>query len=759
MTVRSNESGQPLEDKKLDTIIEERQEPKGSISSYLAHSCSLSGKIKKVCLIGSGVMGSRIAALIANASIEVILLDVLSTDPKNPNAIPIKAIESLLAQNPSGFTSVGRQGFIKIGNLEQDLQLISQCDLIIEAIIEKIEIKIDLYTKIAPYLKVGAILASNTSTIPLKQLRQHLPTNIKSKFMITHFFNPPRFIELVELIIDKETSSEDAEAISNFIANDLGKTIVRCNDTPGFIANRIGCFLLELVTRKAINEGLSPTIIDNIFIKLFKLPKTGIFGLYDLIGHDVLKLISASLIKSLASRDMYNDIYLPTLLMDNMLKAGIIGRKSGAGFYQYISGSKIREVIEFTAFQGNWQPIYYQEARSSSLEPENRAEFDNIAELLRGNSQYSVFFREVITKFYAYIATLIPSVASSTTDIDLVMRLGYSWKYGPFELLNIIPEAAELIASDTRVMQKMFNSSQDTEELPPFMRESEAIIHNSSCRLCNKEGYLVFSINSKMNCLNSEIFDLLLESVDYAERINKDIYIYSPLSPNFSAGADLNLFYDLIMAKEFSKIDDFLKLGQKTMMRLKYSRVNIISCARGVALGGGCELLLHSDWILAHSELKAGLVEVGVGLIAGWGGIKEIFLRSEGRADILIKSISKIISFSKSSSADDFAGGYAMPNFKIVMNKAQLLKKAFELKIPTKIINPINKVRLPNIELTDYFDIRLLTKLQIDIIVLFQKLINLKVVNEQRLLDFERETFINLCSRPEIIAKLKTIIT
>ncbi|RYE05874.1 MAG: 3-hydroxyacyl-CoA dehydrogenase/enoyl-CoA hydratase family protein [Rickettsiaceae bacterium] len=732
-----------------------------SIDFYSSHTCSSSSQIKKVCVIGSGVMGSKIAALVANASIEVVLLDVLSSDDEHPNKIAVDAVRGLLTQNPSGFTDNGRKSFITVGNLIHDLHLISECDLIIEAIIETLEIKGNLYSKITPYLKDEAIIASNTSTIPLRQLKQYFPKNKSSNFLITHFFNPPRFAELVELVIDEEVSRENIQIISKFITDDLGKTIVQCNDTPGFIANRIGCFLLELVVRRAISENLNPIIIDNIFNQLFGLPKTGIFGLYDLIGHDVLKLISVSLIKNLPSVDMYNDIYLSIPLIDHMLEAGLIGRKSESGFYRYKKSDKTIEVIDFAVSTSSnvWQPNYCrQDNKSASQQLVDKIEFNSIEELLTGDGKYSVFFREVLVKFYTYISTLIPSVASRIEDINLVMKLGYNWKRGPFEILYSSPEIARLVITKQPAIIAESVSHINTKSIQISNGLAKTILSNASCCLRNEEGNLVFAINTKMNCLNQEIFDLLLQSVDYAESINQNLYIYSHFSPNFSAGADLKVLYDLITAGAITEIDKFLQLGQKVMMKLKYSTINIISCAKGFALGGGCELLLHSDWVIAHSELKAGLVEVGVGLIASWGGVKEIFLRSQGQIDLLVNNIRQIINYNKSSSADNFAGNFALTNYKIVMNKDQLLSKAFTLEIPVKNIIPRSDIILPDIELINYFELEQLTKLQQEIISYFQQLIKLKNINEQQLLDFERKIFIALCAKPDMITKIDKII-
>ncbi|KAJ6644965.1 putative fatty acid oxidation complex trifunctional enzyme [Pseudolycoriella hygida] len=584
--------------------------------------------IDKVCVIGSGVMGSAIAALIANSSCQVVLLDIVSNDPGGRNAILKKAMENLKHQRPDPLSHFSKLDFIKIGNLEDDLQLISECDIIIEAVVEKIEVKHQLYNKIIPYLKDNAILASNTSTIPLKKLKAGMADSIKSRFIITHFFNPPRYMELLELVLDSEVNSAIIDKIAKFLTINLGKTIIKSNDTPGFIANRIGCYLLELVVRKAIKDDLNPVIIDKIFTNLFKLPNTGIFGLYDLIGHDVMKLISSSLVKSLPTHDNYQEIYLPTLLLDKMLEKNLIGRKGDGGFYRIsvVGGVKTKEVIDFSDF--TYKPL-----------KDYDMEYNSINELLESSSIYGQFFQDILVKFYLYLIGLIPTVTDNIYDINKAMKLGYSWKIGPVELLYQLKEGFEWIKNQALLKNLplppyITNNSYKLIEASKFqfnrinLEESRILLKNNSAELYLYQNRLVVSITTKMNCLNEEVFDLIIQVVELAEERGQDLYII-PLTDYFSAGADLKLIARHIKNNDFVKLEEFLALGQRTMTRLKYSNVNIISCAVGFALGGGCEILLHSDFIVANQELSTGLVEVSIGLAPGFGGIKEMFYRAD----------------------------------------------------------------------------------------------------------------------------------
>lgn len=745
------------------------------VENKIVPASSLKSSIKKVCVIGAGVMGSGIAAIIANSSIEVVLLDIPSVGSENKNEITRKAIEKTLNQPPPAFTHPNKAQYITIGNLEDDLTLITQCDLIIEVIIEKVEIKHELYQKILPFLKESAILASNTSTLRLKQLKENLPSKLKSRFLITHFFNPPRYMELLELVSDYETDQHVIEIVSEFIHKNLGKTIVKCNDTPGFIANRIGCFLLELVVRRGLELDINPHIIDQIFIKFLNLPSTGIFGLYDLIGHDVMKLISSSLIKNLPNNDLYHNIYKNSPLLDKMIEEGYIGRKGKGGFYRIsqINGKKIKEVLSISSSISSFAKSSISNDDSFSYIPIEKNEevleaYPSLAAILSSDTIYGSFLNEVLGIFYIYLFYLIPTVSENITDIDVAMKLGYSWKYGPFELFQkFLPNSYDWLINQSQnrklLLPTYFNKNfieninkSDLNYKRYNLAEANVLLSNKGAILYNYNNSLVFSISTKLNCLNSDIFNLMLQAIDFAEENNKNLYIYSP-SQHFCAGADLKHIVSLIENQDFKAIEDFIKLGQKVMTRMKYSNANIISCAQGVALGGGCEILLHSSYIIAHSELKAGLVEVGVGLIPGWGGMKEMFMRSAGDKVILIKNLSNILNSNKTTSVDYFALDYNLKNINIVMNKEYLFEEALNLNFK-KDINPYNKtLSLPQLNLSEEFNVDSFNQFQFEILSLFQEIINLKKVTEQELLDFERENFLKFCKNPDTLLKLKNV--
>jgi 3-hydroxyacyl-CoA dehydrogenase/enoyl-CoA hydratase/3-hydroxybutyryl-CoA epimerase len=716
----------------------------------------MENKIQKICIIGAGIMGANIAALIANASYEVILLDIVANETNDRNIIVQKAMQKLLVQKPYGLSHPNRANFIKLGNIEDDLHLISECDLIIEVIIEKIAIKHDLYKKLLQYLKPNCIIASNTSTLPLKQLKLGLPDDVQSRFLITHFFNPPRYMELVELVVDSTISKNTVNNISVFLTSILGKTIVECNDTPGFIANRIGCFLLELVVSKAIKENLDPVIIDYIFSKYFYFPSTSIFGLYDLIGHDVMKLISSSLVLNLPNNDYYKKIYdNKSPLLNSMIEKNLIGRKGDGGFYriQIINGKKIKQVINFSDESYN---------NLSNVEDN----FISLNDIIYGDGIYQKFFKEIICEYYLYVTSLIPNVTNNIYDIDKAMKLGYSLNVGPFELLSFhIKDGFELIKkyavsqnleiSNYLIQNAYMNIVKDNfHPNDNIFENSKILLKNESASFLHFHGKLIFTIHTKMNILNEEIFKLLLESIIFAETHDKNLYIYS--ETNFSAGLDLKFLAYLIENKEFQKLDDFLKLGQQTMMRMKYSTINIISCVSGIALGGGCELLLHSSYIVATQDLNAGLVEMNLGLIPAFGGIKEMFIRSQNNEDMLLKNLQNILYKNQTNSADYFVVDYNISNIEIIMNRHELLSHAFKIDVCS--INKTKKIEnfdLPSLNLQEKIQLDKNDKFSQRILIELQKIIDLGNVTEEQILDYERKIFIDLAKDPNILLKIK----
>jgi len=688
--------------------------------------------IKKVCVIGSGVMGSGIAAEIANSRTEVILLDIASPYPDHPNSIVDSAFGKIInpdlnpAASPLIHDSFAK--YIKVGNLRDDLALIKDCDLVIEVIVEKLEVKHQLYQQLLPFLKDDAMLASNTSTLPLARLKEKLPKEFARRFIITHFFNPPRFMELLELVSDSDTDHKLLRNISDFITHSLGKTIVNCHDTPGFIANRVGCFLLEMTVRKTLETKLDIAIIDQIFSKLLGFPSTGIFGLYDLIGHDVMELISKSLSSALDKNDEYHGIYKNSEFLLKLKEQGAIGRKAGKGFYRMNieGGIKVKEVLG--------ADLTYKKLDANLTIPKD------IEELTA--SSYGPFFAKLLGDFFAYNIKLVGKAADRPEDIDTAMKLGYNLKFGPFELLEKFAKYKDFLRLDIPKSTR------------PMIPANPEIMANDSAKLVKYKDEYVFVLQSKMNILNHDIFNLMIDSIKKCEDDGKDLYI-SHMGPNFSSGADLKFFKTNIESKNFKAIDDFLNLGQKAMLTLKHSPIFVTSCASGFALGGGCEILLHSNLVIAHKNLVSGLVELGVGLIPSFGGTKEMFLRSHD-ADILVRNLGNILFQNKSGSGEYFGIDYGI-NHQICANKNLILDFGIDYAQKNKQ-HAHSAITLPLISLHEKFDENNLDDLQKEVLKFFQEVANQRNLSEQDLLDLEREEFLKLAKNPSTIVKLSRFV-
>jgi 3-hydroxyacyl-CoA dehydrogenase/enoyl-CoA hydratase/3-hydroxybutyryl-CoA epimerase len=675
--------------------------------------------MKKICVIGSGVMGAGIAAQIANSEHNVLLLDVVNSTLNNRNELAFCAKQNLLKRKPLPISHPKKMDYIEVGNIEDDLYKITECDWVIEVIVEKIEVKRDLYTKILPYLQENAILSSNTSTIPLKELKKTLPKNVQGRFFITHFFNPPRYMRLLELVTDSSNNSGSVEIITKFISKDLGKTVIKCNDTPGFIANRIGCFLLEHALRCAKEFKIDVEVIDFIFNKYLFMPRTGIFGLMDLIGLDLMPLITKSMMDLLPETDRLHHIYYEIPELTTLIKQGYSGKKGKGGFF------KDKEVLDLVTFE-------YR-----SLKPISEMKYKNIKEIMIEDSDLGRCIIKILDEFTSYVKNLIPSVSDNIYDIDRAIQLGYNWKYGPFEMI------ARLLGDDAT---SEIDMSKFAAPINAISKKKDIFIiqSNDSVNLLKVEDIFCLEFKTKMGVLDQNIFNMILDAVPLAEEEKVPILIYND-EQNFSAGANLKLFAEYIQGEKFDEMEAFLELGQKAMMRMKYAKVPIISCLKGFALGGGCELMLHSSGVVAHLDSSCGLVELSVGLIPGWGGLKEMIIRGCDFDSLILSS--------KTSSADYLSTSYKIRDMKINMNYELLFEQA--KKFAMIMMND----KKPYIEHKEYtipaaiFD----KYAEMDLSEHVQKIIKMMKLEftfpmtEEHLLKTERKIFITLAKDPQTL--------
>ncbi len=606
--------------------------------------------IKKVAVLGSGVMGSGIAAHIATSGTPVVLLDIVPAGAENRNMLTEGAVKKQLDNKPSGFAHPKVAKNITCGNLEDNLDLLADCDWIIEAVLERLDVKQGVYRKVDSVRKPGSVVSSNTSTIPLKSLTDGFPDAFKQSFMITHFFNPPRFMRLLEVLGSEHTSKEAMGAVEQFADVKLGKTIVHCKDTAGFIANRIGVYWMMLGLLDAIRLGISPQQADAVMGKPAGMPSTGIFGLFDLIGIDLMPLIAKEMLHSLPENDPFRALYNEPELVKKMIADGYTGRKGKGGFYRMNKQGekKIKEVIDLKT--GEYSPVA-KKVELASVE----AAKAGLGALVTHPDIGGQYAASVLLGTLHYAASLIPEISDDIAAVDNAMKLGYSWKYGPFEMIDkigidnfvkalkaqgrtippILASGKKLYSDDSGQRSAVSLSGDYKAIIPPagslmlgdLKLGKKPVIKNASASLWDMgDGIACLELTSKMNSVDPDILALIEQTVGLVKKDFRGLVIGND-ADNFSVGANLGFMLMAANIAAWKQIEDVIKAGQHAMMALKYSPFPVVSSLAGMALGGGCEIVLHSNAVQAHVESYPGLVEVGVGLIPAWGGCKEMLLR------------------------------------------------------------------------------------------------------------------------------------
>lgn len=614
--------------------------------------------IEKVGVIGAGLMGSGIAAQVANAGVPVVLLDIVPDGAEDKSVLAKSAIEKMKKADPAPFMSRKAPKLITPGNMEEDLDKLKECDWIVEVVLEDLDIKHKTYKTIAPHLKKGAIVSSNTSTIPLDMLVEPMDAEFKKNFVITHFFNPPRYMRLMELVTGDKTDKKAIETIREFCDVKLGKGVVQCHDTPGFIANRLGVFWLTAALNTALEQKTPIEVADAVMSKPLGIPKTGVFGLLDLIGIDLMPHLSKSLLSTLPKDDEYRKIFEDHPFIHEMIKEGYTGRKGKGGFYRLNPDAKDKEKqalqLDVKRFGERYEKAQKPKLASVSAGKEG------IRAVMEADDEGGRYARKVLIATLAYAAFKVPEIADTVADVDEAMRLGYNWKKGPFEMMDDIGPAwlAEQLKAEGKdvpeLLQKVgdqtFYKVEDgklfyfgTDSKYHEVKRPDGVLLLSDIKLNSKplvktgsasvwdigDGVLCVEFTGKMNALDEQVFEAYHKAIamigdgsgDY-----KAMVIYNEGS-HFSAGANLGLAIFAMNIALWPQIESLVLGGQKVYQALKYAPFPVVSAPSGMALGGGCEILLHSDHVQAHAETYTGLVEVGVGLIPGWGGCKEMLLR------------------------------------------------------------------------------------------------------------------------------------
>ena len=576
-------------------------------------------KFKKVVVIGSGTMGSGIAAQLCNANIPVTLLD-LTTE------ISEKARERIQKSRPPLLIDKSKINNINVGNINDNFNLVNEADWIVEAVFERIDMKHQIYEKIFKERKAGSIVSSNTSSIPISILSEKLSTEDKKDFCITHFFNPVRYMDLLEIVKSENNDLTKINFLKKFCEEDLGKGSIVCNDTPGFLGNRIGVYAMQVAMTEAFRMKLSIEEADAIFGRPMGIPKTGVFGLYDLIGIDLMADVLKSFIKELSKEDEFQEVAKEIPLVKKLIETGYTGRKGKGGFYRMnkVENKKILEAI-------NLETGEYSPTKKINIK------FDKpgLQSLINRKDKYGEYAWSVISKIIKYASSLVPGITNEFNDIDEAMRLGFNWNKGPFEMLEEIGVnnffdkienykgnkfLEDLAVTKNEKFHGVRQKYTDIETLGKVKKTATSIDGNSSAKIYRFKDYNIVEFTTKANALDYNSMDALKKATD------KPLIIINE-SMQFSAGVNLSYTMEFAEKGDFKSIEKFVRYFQETCKNLKYSDHPVVSAPSGLTLGGGFEVLVHSNFVASHTNIVIGLVETMVGLIPAGGGCKEMLAR------------------------------------------------------------------------------------------------------------------------------------
>ena len=644
--------------------------------------------IKKVVIIGSGTMGSGIAAQLCNANVPVTLLD-LKTE------ISSAAKERIHKSRPPLLIDKKQIENIKVGNINDNFDVVKDADWIVEAVVERIDIKHNIYEKIFKNRKPGAIVSSNTSSIPIKVLSEKLSKIEKKDFCITHFFNPVRYMGLLEIVKNENNDLNKINSLKKFCEVELGKGAIVCNDTPGFLGNRIGVYAMQVAMTEAFKMKLSIEEADAVFGRPMGVPKTGVFGLYDLIGIDLMADVLKSFIKELPENDEFQIVAKEIPLITKLIKTGYTGRKGKGGFYRMnkANNQKILEAI-------NLESGEYLATKKIDL----GIDTVNLNKLIDRDDKYGQYAWSIISKIIKYSSSLVPGITDKFNDIDEAMRLGFNWAMGPFEMLKSIGvkkffekidnfENNAFLTNLSKTKDENFYGERQLytqiETLGKMKPKALKIDKNKSADVYRFKDFNIVEFTTKACALDYDSMDSLKNATD------KPLIIINE-SMQFSAGVNLTYTMNFADKGDFKSIEKFIKYFQETCKHLKYSNFPVISAPSGLVLGGGEEVAIQSNFVVSHTNIVMGLVETLVGLVPAGGGCKEVLWRwtqtdeAKKDPDYAPLKVFNIIGYAKTATSPIEAEPlkFLRPQDKKIMNRNSLLDESKKIIYANRDFKP-----------------------------------------------------------------------
>jgi 3-hydroxyacyl-CoA dehydrogenase len=800
-------------------MVREDENPGRIGSLTLQIGGSMERKIKKVAVLGSGVMGATIAAHLANVGIPSIMLDIVPPkltpeeekkgltfkDAGVRNRFAATGKQNLLRMRPAALAVPEFAGLIEVGNFEDHLSRLAEVDWIIEVVVENLKIKQELFKKVAAVRKPGTITSTNTSGIPLKDIAADMDPEFKQHFLGTHFFNPPRYMKLLEIIILPETLPEVVEFMARFGEKVLGKGIVYAKDTPNFIANRIGIFGMLYLMKAMVEDGYSIEEVDAITGPAMGRPRSAAFGTTDLVGLDTFAHVAKNIYDNVPKDEM-REVFKAPDFVQKMLEKGWLGNKSGQGFYKRVKSEAGKEKLVLDYKTMEYRPS--QKIKYPSLDAAKAASGpDKAKALIYAEDRAGKFAWKITSESLLYAAKRIPEIADDVYNLDNAMKWGFNWEAGPFEAWDAlgVEESVARLKKDGKSLpplvesllekkKKSFYQKKDgqlaffdpkTGEykivpenpaiilLPALKERKKLVKSNAGASLIDMgDGVACLEFHSYMNAIGQEIIEMIHESLKIVEKDFVGMVIGNH-AERFSVGANLLMLVGEIVKSNWAGIDAAIKAIQDAMMAMKYFEKPIVAAPHGMALGGGCEVCLSSHRIVAALESYMGQVEIGVGLLPGAAGNKEVYLRCiEGIPDgvsvdllpFLRKAFENIGMAKVSTSAEEARKlGFLRPTDRVVANADHLLYEAKQTvlgmvqegwKPPRQKLIPVagdggraaiklvvNTMRMGGF-MTEYEEF-IAGKLAY--ILTGGDVLSGAMVTEQRMLDLEREAFVSLC--------------